>query len=127
MEKEISKEGRESLDRIENGIVGIDGLMIDDEVLKELHQSIALLRRAYDFCDTNLFVLTCVGMLKAGKSTLVSLMAGNKDASPTGFGVDTTMRPALIVSAGKESAGGCIDVWKSRDLKGGFVHNCGSV
>lgn len=117
MEKEISKEGRESLDRIENGIVGIDGLMIDDEVLKELHQSIALLRRAYDFCDTNLFVLTCVGMLKAGKSTLVSLMAGNKDASPTGFGVDTTMRPALIVSAGKESAGGCIDVWKSRDLK----------
>lgn len=84
MEKEISKEGRESLDRIENGIVGIDGLMIDDEVLKELHQSIALLRRAYDFCDTNLFVLTCVGMLKAGKSTLVSLMAGNKDASPNG-------------------------------------------
>lgn len=117
MEKDISKEGRESLDRIEKGIAGIDGLMIDDEVLKELHQSIALLRRAYDFCDTNLFVLTCVGMLKAGKSTLVSLMAGNKEASPTGFGVDTTMRPALIVSAGEESAGGRIDVWKSSDLK----------
>ena len=47
MEKEISKEGRESLDRIENGIVGIDGLMIDDEVLKELAVCVVEYRKRY--------------------------------------------------------------------------------
>ena len=55
------------------------------------------------------FVVSCIGMLKAGKSTLINLLARSKDASPTGFGFDTTLRPALITSSTEPR--GMIEVW----------------
>ena len=55
------------------------------------------------------FVVSCIGMLKAGKSTLINLFARSKDASPTGFGFDTTLRPALIT--GSTEPRGTIEVW----------------
>ena len=55
------------------------------------------------------FVVSCIGMLKAGKSTLINLLARSKDASPTGFGFDTTLRPALITSSTEPR--GTIEVW----------------
>lgn len=46
--------------------------------------------------DSNVSIVIVVGMLKAGKSTLINLFARNVNASPVGFGVDTTLRPVLI-------------------------------
>lgn len=54
------------------------------------------LKRALRQFDSPVTVITTVGMLKAGKSTLVNLFASSPLASPVGFGEDTTMRPALI-------------------------------
>lgn len=44
-------------------------------------------------------IVIVVGMLKAGKSTLINLLSRNEKASPVGFGIDTTLRPALILMA----------------------------
>ena len=55
------------------------------------------------------FVVSCIGMLKSGKSTLINLLARSKDASPTGFGFDTTLRPALITSSTEPH--GTIEIW----------------
>ena len=49
-----------------------------------------------DQFDTEVLITTVVGMLKAGKSTLISLLAHNKDAEPVGYGIDTTLRPSLV-------------------------------
>lgn len=54
------------------------------------------LKRALRQFSSPVTVIATVGMLKAGKSTLVNLFAGSKFASPIGFGFDTTLRPALI-------------------------------
>ena len=54
---------------------------------------------ALDAFGSEHFVVACIGMLKAGKSTLINLLARSKDASPTGFGFDTTLRPVLITSS----------------------------
>ena len=55
------------------------------------------------------FVVACIGMLKSGKSTLINLLARNRNASPTGFGFDTTLRPVLITSS--TAPRGTIKVW----------------
>lgn len=49
--------------------------------------------------ESPMIVTVSMGMLKAGKSTLTNLMARTPDASPVGYGVDTTLRPALILMA----------------------------
>lgn len=54
------------------------------------------LKRALRQFSSPVTVIATVGMLKAGKSTLVNLFAGSKFASPIGFGFDTTLRPVLI-------------------------------
>lgn len=54
------------------------------------------IKRALRQFSSPVTVIATVGMLKAGKSTLVNLFAGSKFASPIGFGFDTTLRPALI-------------------------------
>lgn len=55
-----------------------------------------VMRRFKLFNSDKIFIVA-TGMLKAGKSTLVNLLARNENASPIGFGVDTTRRPALIM------------------------------
>ena len=55
------------------------------------------------------FVVACIGMLKSGKSTLINLLARNRNASPTGFGFDTTLRPALITCSPESH--GMIEIW----------------
>ena len=64
---------------------------------------------ALDAFGSEHFVVACIGMLKAGKSTLINLLARSKDASPTGFGFDTTLRPVLITSSTEPH--GTIEVW----------------
>ncbi len=70
-------------------------------------------RRIRQFTCSCLIVIA-MGMLKAGKSTLVNLLARNRHASPTGYGRDTTLRPALIRMAEQGDAmigSGRIDVY----------------
>ena len=64
---------------------------------------------ALDAFGSEYFVVSCIGMLKSGKSTLINLLARSKDASPTGFGFDTTLRPALITSSTEPR--GIIEIW----------------
>lgn len=63
--------------------------------------------------DSGLFIVTAIGMLKAGKSTLVNLLARSGLASPTGFGFDTTLRPALIMQASNSK--GLLQIWFQSD------------
>lgn len=76
---------------------------------KDLITQLTATNFALDSFESQKFVITCIGMLKAGKSTLVNLFSRNKLASPTGFGVDTTLRPALITYT--EAKQGCIEIW----------------
>ena len=78
------------------------------------------IRRGIKQFDSTIAVVIVVGMLKAGKSTLINLFARNTNASPVGFGVDTTLRPALIKMREKSEAGGeqkgAIYVYTSRPV-----------
>ncbi len=67
------------------------------------------LLNALDAFGSEYFVVSGIGMLKSGKSTLVNLLARNKNASPTGFGFDTTLRPALITCTAEPQ--GKIEIW----------------
>jgi len=69
----------------------------------------ACLLNALNAFGSEHFVVACIGMLKSGKSTLINLLARSKDASPTGFGFDTTLRPVLITSS--TAPHGTIEVW----------------
>lgn len=61
--------------------------------------------------DSELFIVSTMGMLKAGKSSLVNLLSRSKSASPTGYGSDTTLRPALVMQSRAEKPDGEIEVW----------------
>lgn len=54
------------------------------------------IRRAIKLFDGEKHFIIVTGMLKAGKSTLIDLLARTSKASLVGFGVDTTLRPAVI-------------------------------
>lgn len=54
------------------------------------------LRRSLDQFNSNIVVIVALGMLKAGKSTLINLLARTPLASPVGYGIDTTLRPVLV-------------------------------
>ena len=70
-----------------------------DDTFKRIHQSI--LRQIHQF-GSGQTILVTAGMLKSGKSTLVNLLARNKNLSPIGYGVDTTRRPVLIREPDKD-------------------------
>ncbi len=78
----------------------IDAPDCDVKLLKLLSQYTdeqqGLLPRRLKQFDSSIMTVVAMGMLKAGKSTLVNLLARNKLASPVGYGRDTTLRPALI-------------------------------
>jgi len=69
----------------------------------------ACLLNALDAFGSEYFVVSGIGMLKSGKSTLINLLARNRNASPTGFGFDTTLRPALITCTPEPQ--GMIEIW----------------
>ncbi len=73
-------------------------------------------RRLRQF-DSDIVAIVTMGMLKAGKSTLVNLLARTTKASPVGYGVDTTLRPALIKMAkkGDDIGPGRIYIYNSID------------
>ena len=61
-----------------------------------VQEQVARALRAVEQFNSGIEVIVCMGMLKAGKSTLVNLLARSPMASPTGYGQDVTLRPALI-------------------------------
>ncbi len=61
------------------------------------------LKRAIKQFDGEKNFIIVIGMLKAGKSTLIDLLARTTKASLVGFGVDTTLRPAVIKTADNET------------------------
>lgn len=63
--------------------------------------------------DSNKHFIIATGMLKAGKSTLINLLARTPKASLVGFGIDTTLRPALIKMSDDDK--GCIKVYYPKD------------
>ena len=69
-----------------------EGRKFEAELFK-IHKSFD--RELSQFKSSTPIIIT-TGMLKAGKSTLVNLLARTTLASPTGYGIDTTLRPALI-------------------------------
>lgn len=53
--------------------------------------------------DAIKFFIVSFGILKSGKSTLVNLLAGREDISPTKLGRDTTLRPCIIIKGEQDS------------------------
>lgn len=75
-------------------------------------KTLSLLQRARREFGANLFFILMFGPLKAGKSTLTNLLA-REYVSPTGFGMETTLRPSIILkSRTKEYS---IDVYEMVD------------
>ncbi len=82
---------------------------LPDEATVNVTEWTGSILNALDAFDSEHFVVACIGMLKSGKSTLINLLARNRNASPTGFGYDTTLRPALITCTLEPQ--GMIEIW----------------
>ncbi|MCQ2377798.1 MAG: hypothetical protein MJ016_01120 [Victivallaceae bacterium] len=104
-EADILKQAKAEFTKtIENRLESLQAT--DSQPLKEKANCV---QTAIDAFGSETFIVSCVGMLKSGKSTLVNLFARNACASPTGYGFDTTLRPALITECAESE--GCIEVW----------------
>lgn len=82
---------KSEIDTINNELAGLS-----DEQKSDWSDRIDQIDRCFKQFESDKHFIIATGMLKAGKSTLVDLLARTKKASLTGFGVDTTLRPALI-------------------------------
>ena len=80
-------------------------------------------RRALAQFDSGMEVIICIGMLKAGKSTLVNLLTRSGNASPMGYGQDTTLRPVIIRMAAPGQDPGVI-IYEESALAGGDRSAC---
>lgn len=85
-------------------VAGMPGV---SDSIKEILRAIELFQAKKD-------IVVCVGMLKSGKSTLINLLARNKEASPTEQGVDKTLRPVLFRMA-NEGQDGIIRIYYQQD------------
>ena len=104
-EQGIVSETKEQLQGLEKFLEG--GSQVREKLLPAYKE---VLRELRGF-DSELFVVSSMGMLKSGKSSLVNLLTRSELASPTGYGTDTTLRPALIMQATERSSEGEIEVW----------------
>ncbi len=77
-------------------------------------KTVEILDRAKREFDAGLFFILMFGPLKAGKSTLTNLLA-REYVSPTGFGIETTLRPSLIMKSRTKDY--VIDVYESVNTK----------
>lgn len=66
------------------------------ESMGRLTEQLGRVMRAFEQFDSGMEVIVSIGMLKAGKSTLVNLLTRSSEASPIGYGRDTTLRPAIV-------------------------------
>ena len=115
---ELLKQCKDNAQLIEQGASQLAAQACNVAALKS---TISSLRNKLSEFDSSLFIVTAIGMLKAGKSTLVNLLARSGLASPTGFGFDTTLRPALITQADNDK--GQIQIWFKSDGDKSSVEN----
>lgn len=104
-EQGIVSETKEQLQGLEKLLEG--GSQVREKLLPAYKE---VLRELRGF-DSELFIVSSMGMLKSGKSSLVNLLTRSELASPIGYGTDTTLRPALIMQATERSSEGEIEVW----------------
>ena len=89
----IPEDKRQELEEMRLALQKLEQDCADYAGVKEL---VATALRSLEQFNSGIEVIVCMGMLKAGKSTLVNLLARSEMASPTGYGLDVTLRPALI-------------------------------
>lgn len=92
----IPEDKRQELEEIRQVLQKLEQAGADDAAYAAVNTQVAQALRAVEQFNSGIEVIVCMGMLKAGKSTLVNLLARSPLASPTGFGLDMTLRPALI-------------------------------
>ena len=108
----LSNESRDRLEEIKNffkASIETSFSTLSKDQSRTIEDWSNRVNNSFDAFRSEIFVVSCIGMLKAGKSTLVNLFARNEFASPTGYGVDTTLRPALIVQS--QDTDGEIEIW----------------
>lgn len=114
--KIANQEQSEKLQQIADGLDAIGSVPSTgdpdvDRASSELRTSI---HRCLSQFNSDIMVVVALGMLKAGKSTLINLLARTDKASPVGYGRDTTLRPVLVRMASPDEAGeGRITVYHS--------------
>lgn len=87
-----------------------------DAVADVINQQIKNVCRAVALFESQKDIIVCMGLLKAGKSTLVNLLSRNEQASPTEMGKDKTLRPALLRMA-EANADACIRIYYSHQIE----------
>ncbi len=92
----IPEDKRQELEGIRKTLLELEEECTAKEGYEAVKEQVAQALRAIDQFDSGIEIIVCMGMLKAGKSTLVNLLTRSSMASPTGYGQDVTLRPALI-------------------------------
>lgn len=92
----IPEDKRQELEGIRKTLLELAEECTAKDGYDAVKEQIAQALRAIDQFDSGIEIIVCMGMLKAGKSTLVNLLTRSAMASPTGYGQDVTLRPALI-------------------------------
>lgn len=83
------------LKQLEEVLLEKDTYALFQPIIKNWSDYAADVQRAIKQFKANQLIVVVTGQLKAGKSTLVNLLANNEKVSPVGT-IDTTLRPALI-------------------------------
>lgn len=92
----IPENKREELINLCNVLHEIEQQCAEHDCYNKVLEHVHLAQRAIEQFNSGIEIIVCMGMLKAGKSTLVNLLTRSDMASPTGYGQDMTLRPALI-------------------------------
>ncbi len=100
----IPEDKRRELDEISETLQSLEKECTGHDCYAPVREQVRRALRAIDQFNSGIEVVVCMGMLKAGKSTLVNLLTRSTMASPTGYGQDMTLRPALIRMAEKGAA-----------------------
>lgn len=100
----IPEDKRRELEQINQTLQELEKECADHPSYAPVKEQVRQALRAIDQFNSGIEVVVCMGMLKAGKSTLVNLLTRSTTASPTGYGQDMTLRPALIRMAEKGAA-----------------------
>lgn len=97
----IPEDKRRELDEISQTLKDLENECTGHDCYAPVREQVRRALRAIEQFNSGIEVVVCMGMLKAGKSTLVNLLTRSTMASPTGYGQDMTLRPALIRMAEK--------------------------
>ncbi len=100
----IPEDKRRELDEISQTLKDLENECTGHDCYAPVREQVRRALRAIEQFNSGIEVVVCMGMLKAGKSTLVNLLTRSTMASPTGYGQDMTLRPALIRMAEKGAA-----------------------